>query len=184
MMTCSIAVPLQIAAIAIATIAAITDWRLGRIPNWLTLPAIVLPPFILLATDGASAALGSLGGMLFAAGAPFLLFRARAMGAGDVKLFAGLGALLGTFVGVEAEFYSIVAATLFAFVRLAAAGTLMRTLSNTFFLALNPILPRVKRRRIERALLDRVRLGPAVLIGTCLAVALRNPFFLSQIVSP
>lgn len=181
MISSSLMTALQIAAIAIAAISAVTDWRLGRIPNWLTFPAIILPPFVLLFVDGKDAAIASVGGIALCVVAPYLLFRSRAMGAGDVKLFAGLGALLGAFVGIEAEFFSILVAALFALIGLAAQGVLMKTLSNTFYLALNPILPKSKRRKIERALLDRVRLGPAVLIGTCIAIMLRNPFFFSHI---
>ena len=33
-------------AIAIAAIGAVLDWRKGEIPNWLTLPALALAPFI------------------------------------------------------------------------------------------------------------------------------------------
>ncbi len=181
MISSSLMTALQIAAIAIAAISAITDWRLGRIPNWLTFPTIIVPPIVLLVVDGRDAAIASLAGILFCVVAPYLLFRSRAMGAGDVKLFAGLGALLGAFLGIEAEFFSILIAALFALIGLAARGVLMRTLSNTFYLALNPILPKAKRRKIERALLDRVRLGPAVLIGTFIAIMLRNPYFLAQI---
>lgn len=82
-------------AIAISFGAALTDVRAGIIPNCLTLPPILLAPTAYAAFGG----IRSFGFSLLAACVcgfvPYILFRARAMGGGDVKLFAALGALHG-----------------------------------------------------------------------------------------
>lgn len=82
-------------ALALSLVAAITDVRTGIIPNSLTLPPIVLAA----SAYGASGGIRAMGLSLLAACVcglvPYALFRARAMGGGDVKLFAALGALHG-----------------------------------------------------------------------------------------
>lgn len=83
----------MILAAVVAAIAAALDAHARRIPNLLTLPAIILG----VALGGPAAALWAL-----AAALPALALWARAeAGGGDVKLAAALGALAGT-VGVGA----------------------------------------------------------------------------------
>lgn len=97
---------------------------------------------------------------------PAVLYRQDAIGGGDVKLLAGIGALLQPRLGLEAEMYSFFAAGLIAPAFLAYEGKLFRTIKNTFLLAVNPLLPKKKRRPVEPALLTWFRFGPAILIGT------------------
>jgi prepilin peptidase CpaA len=83
------------AALAIAVIGAVTDYRSRRIPNWLTGPSILLGIILHLVVGGwrdmASAALaGLLCGGLF-----LIFFLAGGMGGGDVKLIAAVGCLAG-----------------------------------------------------------------------------------------
>jgi Flp pilus assembly protein protease CpaA len=70
--------------------------RSRRIPNWLLLPsavsAIVLSFTPLRVIDPSSALLGLLVGF----GLPLILYAMGAMGGGDVKMFAVIGAWLGT----------------------------------------------------------------------------------------
>jgi prepilin peptidase CpaA len=78
-----------------ALIAGWTDWRARRIPNWLTVPALLigLGAHVLAAgwAGGKESLLGAgLGlGLLL----PFVLI--RSLGAGDWKLVGALGAFLG-----------------------------------------------------------------------------------------
>src|SRR5512139_2838796 len=97
--------PLALACAATLS-AAWTDAKTGRIPNWLTLP--LLPVGLAFGVlDGGLLGLGSaaLGCMLcFAIPYGLLHFsRGTAIGGGDVKLFAALGALLGPRAGLEVE---------------------------------------------------------------------------------
>ncbi len=72
------------------------DIRERRLPNWLTMPgAAVIVGIAAAHGRGASAMIGA--AALFAAYALVHLVSPAAMGAGDVKLAIGIGALTGTF---------------------------------------------------------------------------------------
>jgi prepilin peptidase CpaA len=84
------------AALVCACVASVYDLRTRRIPNKLTLPAI-LGGLTLHLVRGGPAEMGwaALAGLI--AGGIFLLFfLAGGMGAGDVKLMTAVGCLLGT----------------------------------------------------------------------------------------
>jgi prepilin peptidase CpaA len=82
-------------ALALAVIAAILDLQRHRIPNWLTYPGIVLGFVLRGVLFGWKGLLGALAGCLLAGGIMFVFYAVRAMGAGDVKLLAAIGALVG-----------------------------------------------------------------------------------------
>jgi prepilin peptidase CpaA len=71
------------------------DVRFRRIPNKLVLVALFAGLAINIAFGGASGALSSLGGFAVAFVPMFLMHIFGAMGAGDVKLFAAIGAVVG-----------------------------------------------------------------------------------------
>jgi prepilin peptidase CpaA len=82
-------------AFACATVGALCDIASRRVPNLLTLPAILCGLLLHLLLAGArdllfSLAAGALCGSLF-----FVLYLAGGMGAGDVKLMAAMGCLSG-----------------------------------------------------------------------------------------
>nr|WP_237707894.1 A24 family peptidase [Hoyosella subflava] len=107
---------------------SIIDIRARRLPNWLTLPgAAVILTVATVSGHGYEAMTGGLG----LAGVYLVthLLSPRGMGAGDVKLALGIGALTGTF-GLGAWFLCAVGAPLLtvvagvvsvAFVRRASA---------------------------------------------------------------
>jgi prepilin peptidase CpaA len=76
-------------------IAGWTDWRWRRIPNWLTVPGLVLGVAVNSWAGGWNGAKTALLGALLGLGLllPFVLI--RSLGAGDWKLAGALGAFLG-----------------------------------------------------------------------------------------
>jgi leader peptidase (prepilin peptidase) / N-methyltransferase len=77
---------------------SIYDIRERRLPNWLTLPgAAVIVAAAAIHGHGAPAVLGAVA--LFAVYVVVYLVAPTAMGAGDVKLAIGIGALTGAFGG-------------------------------------------------------------------------------------
>lgn len=76
-------------------VATITDLRQRRIPNLLTYPTIILALSLHSLTNGWNGALFSLGGLAFGFFLFFLPYCMGGIGAGDVKLMSGVGAVLG-----------------------------------------------------------------------------------------
>ena len=75
---------------------SVYDFCQRRLPNWLTMPgAIVILATAAVHGQGAAAALGAVA--LFAVYGVVHLVSPVAMGAGDVKLALGIGALTATF---------------------------------------------------------------------------------------
>jgi prepilin peptidase CpaA len=90
---------LGVDALLVALLAAAIDVRQRRIPNWLTYPAIGMGVVLRSAFFGWRGLGTALAGCFFAGGIVLVFYAVRAMGAGDVKLLAALGSLLG-FHGV------------------------------------------------------------------------------------
>jgi prepilin peptidase CpaA len=162
-------------ALLIAAVAAVTDFRRGEIPNWLTLPPLVVAPVAYGVLYGPWGAIGSIASIVVCGLVPYLLFRRGAAGGGDVKLFAAIGAVAGISIGIEAQLCTFVAAALISLGRLAWRGRLLRTLSNSAYLALNPVLPRRWRREVVPELMTMVRLGGFAFFGTVAALFVRHP---------
>lgn len=87
--------------------AFVTDIRSMKIPNRLTLPAM-------LGGTAAHAAWGGLDGLLFSAAGfavcfavLFAMYAIGAVGAGDVKLFGAIGSWTGLLFGIHVVVYSV-----------------------------------------------------------------------------
>nr|WP_217346616.1 A24 family peptidase [Noviherbaspirillum sp. L7-7A]MBV0881084.1 A24 family peptidase [Noviherbaspirillum sp. L7-7A] len=87
------------------TIAAVIDYRTFRIPNWLTFSGMVFGLGYSLLNPGTTShgVLWSLTGLGFGFAVMLPMYMLRVMGAGDVKLMAMAGSLLG----LEATFYAV-----------------------------------------------------------------------------
>ncbi len=86
---------ITVTLVALVGAAAWSDWRTGRIPNWIPLPAALLGIGLQSWHGGWAGAVQSLTG----AGLGLAIFMAfyllGGMGAGDVKLFGAVGSLVG-----------------------------------------------------------------------------------------
>lgn len=156
---------IAIALLAITFIAAWTDTQSGLIPNWLTLPVIVSAPPLQLALGGTSSLAGSLLGGLVCALVPLFLFRAGAMGGGDVKLLCGIGALAGPLAGIEVQLLAYNVLVAFALTVLALRGELTAVLRRTWRLL----------RRLPEASEPHAsfRLGIPIFVATAASLALQ-----------
>jgi prepilin peptidase CpaA len=170
-----------VVAVAVALVAAVTDWRKGEIPNWLTYGALVFGPVLhvgrmLAANQAMESALTeggySVAGAVVCALVPGMLYRQGAIGGGDLKLLAGIGALLQTMAGVEAEMYGFFSAALVAPAMLAYQGKLIVTIKNSFTIFTNLFVPEAKRRAVEETALSWLRLGPPMAFGVALTAYL------------
>jgi prepilin peptidase CpaA len=111
-------------------VAAIWDVRTRRIPNWLTLSGVVLGMALntfLFEIDGLWFSLKGLG---VAFGVYFVLYLLRAMGAGDVKLMAAVGAAAGAVNWFGILVLTSVAGAVAGLLLVAFKGRLRKTLGN------------------------------------------------------
>ncbi len=166
-----IATATHLVVLGVALIAAFTDVREGLIPNWLTLTALVVAPIVHGVIDGTRGLLASVMGLLICSLVPLIIFYRKGMAGGDVKLFAAIGAIGGYELGLEVQLLALVCASIYALGQLAWNGRLLHSLTNSLFLGLNPVLPKRYRRSMSTALMHRIRLGAAILLGALIAVS-------------
>jgi prepilin peptidase CpaA len=158
------------AVLLVTGVAAVTDLRSGQIPNWLTLPAIAIAFVAHLATAGSAGAIYSALGLLMAGLFPLVLFWRGAMGGGDVKLFAAVGAALGPTGALEAELGSFFVAGLFAMLMMTWRGTLFRTAKSAVAIAFRAGGGSGDRPELDEELARPMRIGLAVFVGTAISL--------------
>ncbi len=110
--------------------AAWWDWRSRRIPNWLTVPALVVGVTVNALVGGWSGARASLEGAGLALGLLLPVVLLRGLGAGDWKLAGGLGAFIGPAGFLTVLFYSILIAGAMAVFEMIRQRKTVTTLSN------------------------------------------------------
>lgn len=122
---------LDIVLIALLAGAAFWDLRYRKIPNLLTMPALLIGLALQVAAEGGPGLLDSFLGL----GAGFLLFLfpflSGAMGGGDLKLAAAIGALKGWLFLLQAMAVSIVAGGFLILIYAIYKGRLKETLMKT-----------------------------------------------------
>jgi prepilin peptidase CpaA len=111
-------------------VAAIWDIRTRRIPNWLTLSGVVLGVALNTFLYEINGLWFSLKGLGVAFGVYFVLYLLRAMGAGDVKLMAAVGAAAGPGNWLGILVLTSVAGAIAGLLLVVFKGRLRRTLGN------------------------------------------------------
>jgi prepilin peptidase CpaA len=163
-----------VALAAALIVAAATDIRNQRIYNWLTFPLILSG----LATH---TVFGGLEGLKFAAGGFALGFVAMAipyffgaMGAGDVKLMAGVGAWLGVEATFLAFLLTCIAGGVYCIVVVIRDPSVFKAVMRNIF---NTLMVLVATRKMNFApttvknALPRLCYGVAIAAGTAAAMA-------------
>ncbi len=119
---------------ALVIVAAIWDIRTRRIPNWLTLSGVVLGVainmFIYQPVGMWFGLVLSLKGLALAFGVYFVLYLLHAMGAGDVKLMAAVGAAAGWENWLGILVLTSVAGAMAGLLLVALKGRFRKTLGN------------------------------------------------------
>jgi prepilin peptidase CpaA len=109
---------------AVASVAAVCDVRWRRIPNWLTLSAFVGGVCVQVLRAGAAGVPVALGGAALGLCVFLPFYVVHAIGAGDVKLLGGLGALVGPQALVSVAIYAAFVGGAISVVVLARQGKL------------------------------------------------------------
>ena len=158
-----------LSTLTLTIVAAVLDWRSRRIPNWLTMPGMVLGVAVhtyvsgwrgtLFALEGAGLALILLVGLVLI----------RALGAGDWKLMGAVGAFMGPILVLFILLGSILAAGLMAMIQMMRTHRVVETFRNmvvlvrgffTFGFKVHPVIS------LDNPQLLKVPYGVAVAIAT------------------
>jgi prepilin peptidase CpaA len=131
-------IPRGVLAVLLAVLiaAAIYDVRYRRIPNWLTVSGVLLGLAInaVIGESGGRGILFALAGLGVAFGMYMVLYILRAMGAGDVKLMAAVGALVGWKAWFGVFFVTAIVGGIMALLLVMVRGRLKHTLWNVGFI--------------------------------------------------
>ncbi|WP_096186966.1 A24 family peptidase [Evansella halocellulosilytica] len=120
--------------------ACFTDIKHRKLPNWLTLTGMAVGLSYHLITSGIEGIFFSGLGLIVGGGIFFVLYLFKALGAGDVKLFAGIGALVGVELVLYFMMYSIVFAGIIAIIILLFTRTFLRKITTAFFSIIGSIM--------------------------------------------
>lgn len=159
--------------LAVSCIAMVTDLRTRTIPNWLTLPVLPMALLLHCIRGGVEGALQSGAGALVCFLPVYFLFTRHALGGGDVKLFAGLGALLGGRDGLELELTAFAIVAIFALFAMAWSGRLARLLAQSWRASLHLLAPQRFARPEAGEGSVELPMGLAILIAS-LALCVRS----------
>jgi len=118
-------------AVVVAVSAAAVDVRQRRIPNRLTYPAALVGLVIQGVFNGWHGFLSALAGGLFFGGVFFAFYVVRAMGAGDVKLAAALGCIVGFAASVQVMFATAIFGGIMALLQTILSGRILSIARST-----------------------------------------------------
>lgn len=114
-------------------IAFITDVKYHKIPNWLSVGGALVGVLYHLIMGGVDGLIFSFLGLLVAGGIFMVLYIFKAIGAGDVKLFAAIGAIVGIQVVLYLMMYSVIVAGLIAIIILLFTNTFLKQITSAIF---------------------------------------------------
>ena len=151
------------------------DVRYRRIPNVFVLATLISGLVINFLAGGFNGLWSSVGGCLLAFGMMLVLHVFGAMGAGDVKLFAAVGSVVGTHL-VPETFVVVLTGGVLGLVTMLRAGAVRQTLHNTLMLILG-LLPGWKMPRLAVPADRRktIPYGVAITFGSLISLLIFRP---------
>jgi prepilin peptidase CpaA len=169
--------PVQTFAIAVAFLVPLAlvityyDVRYRRIPNPFVLATLATGLVVNSLGGGLAGALASLGGCGLAFALMFVLHVFGAMGAGDVKLFAAIGSVVGGQLVLPTFFVVVLVGGLLGIVTMLRAGSVRTTLHNTLMLLVG-LLPgwRMPRLAVPADRRKTIPYGVAITFGSLLSL--------------
>jgi prepilin peptidase CpaA len=158
-------------AMVVSLTAGFIDWRTRRIPNWLTVSGAVLGFAMHIWVSGWVGAVMAFVGMSVALVALLPMVLLRAMGAGDWKLMAALGAILGPMMMLFVLLAAIFISGIMGVVMMIRAKRVKETLLNVFVLVqgfLSFGLRKFPEINLDNPDLMKLPFGVAAALGTVL----------------
>ena len=162
--------------VPLAVLIIYHDVRYRRIPNPIVLATLISGLAINLTLGGFSGGISSIGGCLLAFILMFTLHVFGAMGAGDVKLFAAIGSLLGAQLVLPTFVVVVLTGGLLALVVMLRCGVVRTTLHRVLQILVG-LLPGWQMPRFSVPADRRLTIpyGAAITIGAIIATAIFHP---------
>lgn len=169
--------PVMVGALAVVLVMAIgTDLRASRIPNWLTFSAMGFALVSHFGLAGFPGVLFSLAGLTAGLGLFLILYVSGSIGAGDVKLMAAVGAMIGPSGALISAVLAILVGGVYALGALCFHWGLIGAARRLVSAIQGAVLVGDKAWMQELALPFRLRYGLAIAGGTLLFQTGLHPF--------
>jgi prepilin peptidase CpaA len=156
--------------------AIYTDLRWSRIPNWLTLAAMGMGLVVQVCIEGLQGALSSVTGLALGMGLFLLPYACKAIGAGDVKLMAAIGAIVGPSGVVSVSVLSVLAGGVYALGAMGYQWGLAATSKKLACATYGAFMTGGKTGVGDLQLSFKLRYGLAIAVGTLLFLGGIQPF--------
>ena len=167
---------LQLFLIPLSALVIYYDVRYRRIPNLFVLATLIAGLTLNFAIGGVNGVVNSVGGCIFAFILMFMLHVFGAMGAGDVKLFAAIGSLLGAQLVLPTFVVVVITGGLLALFNVLRSGAFRTTMFRVLqiFVGLLPgwQMPKFSVPADRRL---TVPYGVAITIGAIISTAIFKP---------
>lgn len=161
--------------IPLTVVISYHDVRYRRIPNAFVLATLLSGVAINVLANGLGGAYASLAGCLLAFALMLIFHIFGAMGAGDVKLFAAIGAVLGLNLVLPTFFVVVITGGLLAVISMVRAGTVRETMFRVLQIFIG-LLPGWQMPRFA-ATADRrgtIPYGVAITLGSLISLTIFN----------
>jgi prepilin peptidase CpaA len=160
----------------LALVITYYDVRYRRIPNTFVLATLAMGLAVNAFDNGLNGALASLGGCALAFTLMFMLHVFGAMGAGDVKLFAAIGSVVGSSLVLPTFFVVVLTGGVLGVVVMFRAGAVRTTLQNILMLIVG-LLPGWKMPRLAVPADRRktIPYGVAITFGSLISLLVFRP---------
>lgn len=152
------------------------DVRYRRIPNPFVLATLISGITLNFVVGGVSGALSSIGGCVLAFILMFILHIFGAMGAGDVKLFAAIGSVIGAHLVLPTFFVVVLTGGLLALVTILRSRVFVTTMHRVLQILVG-LLPGWQMPKFSVPADRRLTIpyGAAITIGAIIATAIFHP---------
>lgn len=166
----------QFFLIPLAVLIIYHDVRYRRIPNPFVLATLISGITLNFVLGGVAGALSSLGGCVLAFILMFILHIFGAMGAGDVKLFAAIGSVIGAHLVLPTFVIVVLTGGLLALVTTLRSGVFVTTMHRVLQILVG-LLPGWQMPKFSVPADRRLTIpyGAAITIGAIIAIAIFHP---------
>jgi prepilin peptidase CpaA len=167
------AIIVELFLLPLAVLIIYHDVRYRRIPNAFVLATLISGLTLNIATGGLNGGLNSLGGCVLAFILMFMLHVFGAMGAGDVKLFAAIGSVIGAQLVLPTFVVVVLTGGVLALVSIVRSGVFTTTMHRVLQILVG-LLPGWQMPKFTVPADRRLTIpyGVAITIGTIIATAI------------